>query len=199
MIVLLLLTTGCFSFQEDYGTVGNPRTVVSRAISVPRTMDGVVNIDSLLADIETEVQEVLPGAYLRGFVFAGQGKDLATLDGRIIFAFVQVCSGILGERIVVADGTVDTEQRTLTISTVDLTNYYPSTSPLVLRKGLSLTEIAAIAYTQLEDMGFGHHEITLTRLPDNEWVVVCGEFGTLEQECRFKIDSVTGEVTNVTQ
>jgi hypothetical protein len=85
------------------------------------------------------------------------------------------------------------------VNTRDVTGHHLANNQLNFDNGLSLAEIAAIAYTQLEDMGFGHHEITLTRLPDNEWVVVCGEFGTLEQECRFKIDSMTGEITDVAQ
>jgi len=194
-VCLLMLTScgACFSPRIDYGTVDNPRTTFS-AVSVTRTIEGVVNIDMLLADVDAEIQEMLPGAYLRGIVFAGQARNLATLDGRIIFSFVHVHSRILGEQTITAGAAVDTEQQTLIIHTIDETGYYPSTERLDLDEGLPLSEIAAIACVQLEDMGFGEDEITLTRLHNNEWVVVCGEIGTLQQRCRFTIDATTGDI-----
>jgi len=183
----------CLSPSIDYGAVDDPRTIFS-AISVPRAIEGVVNIDILLADVDTEIQGVLPGAYLRGIVFAGQARNLPTLDGRIVFSFILVRSRVLGKQTITAGATVDTEQQALIIRTRDETGYYPSTEQLDLDEGLPLSEVAVIAFAQLEDMGFGEDEITLTRLHNNEWVVVCGEIGTLEQKCRFTIDATTGDI-----
>jgi hypothetical protein len=182
----------------DYGTVDNPWTT-QRSANVPRTTEGSVDIETLLFDVKAVVHEILPDAYLRGVVFAGYAYDLDTLDGRIIFDFVQINRKILGEQIVTAGVTVETETQILRVRTRDETGYYPSTDQLYLAEGLPLREIALIALAQLEEIGFEEHEITLTRLQDNEWVVVCGEIGTLEQECRFEIDAMTGETSDVSQ
>lgn len=199
--VSLLLLTGCgsiFPSRVDYGTVDNPWTT-QRSANVPRTTEGSVDIETLLFDVKAVVHEILPDAYLRGVVFAGYAYDLDTLDGRIIFDFVQINRKILGEQIVTAGVTVETETQILRVRTRDETGYYPSTDQLYLAEGLPLREIALIALAQLEEIGFEEHEITLTRLQDNEWVVVCGEIGTLEQECRFEIDAMTGETSDVSQ
>lgn len=192
---LLLSRGACLSSGVDYGTVDSPRTICG-TVSVPRTTEGVVDIDVLLADIEPQVQVVLPGAYLRGIVFSGQAEKLVSLDGEIVFDFVSVRSRVLWEKIIVASATVEAEQQTLRIQTMDVTGHYPSINRLDLNQGLSLEEISTIAYAQLENIELEGREITLTRLQDSEeWVVSCREIETLEQECRFKIDAITGEVT----
>ena len=192
----LLLLTCCgihLPPEARYGTIDNPRTTY-RPVSVPRNPVGVVDTDALFADVETEVRTMLPGAYLRGIVFAGQASDLATLDGGITFDFVQVRPRVLWKRIIVAAARVETEEQALRIRTRDETGHYPSTDRLSLDEGLPFRDIAAIAQEQLRDLGLEEHAIAVTRFGQNEWVVVCGEIGTFERECEFRIDALTGDI-----
>ena len=197
-IILLSSCVPCLQPRARYGPIENAHTIHT-VVRIPRTTTGVVDIDTLLSNVDEEVQSVLPGAHLRGIVFSGEATDLATLDGTIVLAYTHVKYRVLCREITLVAARVHTEQGTLRIRTVDATGHSVSTNRLKVDKYLPLEDIAAIALAQLQAMGLQEHVITLTRLQREPWVLVCNAIGTPQQGCSFEIDATTGEITDTSQ
>jgi hypothetical protein len=193
---MVMAMVGCGSGLLSGRTSRSPGElwVVRGEIAVPRTSEGVVDTEALEARVRAEVQRHLPRAYLRAFVFGGQAEGLTTLDGSIVYGYMQR-SGVVRKRIVLAHTRIETEAETIRITATDYTGYSILTEPMEAIVGLPPAEIAQIAYDQLHERGLDQQMVTLTWLDRGTWVLVCGELGTLERKCKFEIEPESGEVT----
>lgn len=172
--------------------------LVKSPMSVPRAENGAVDIRALVSDVQKEVLKTLPDAYLNGIVFAGRGRDLLELNGRIVLVFTEVRFFLSGRQVITGIATIETETETMEILFVDDTGHYPSIRRLDPQKGLSVPDIAAIGYARLADEDLLDCDVTLTRL-ENTWSLICGAIGTLERTCEFEIDPSTGQVITLKQ
>jgi hypothetical protein len=156
-----------------------------------------VDVDVVIESARQKVQEILPGAYLSFFSFAGKCEDLPELHGQIKLDFIQVQPALPRRRVRIAFASVDTIQRTMDIRTMDLSPYYWRTDPLIL-EGLKVEEVADILYQYLVDSGV--YDCTSTVIEfyrvrtEDRWEVACPDRPF--QTC-LEIDRSSGRIWGI--
>lgn len=201
--------------------VGWPKLVVSRAIGVVLIFASLlaacgrgkgefaettvevsqpgsaeIDFDLIVENVQDEVQQLLPDAYLRYVSLTAQCADLALLRGEVTLEFVQTRRTIFGEQIMIARAKVDTERKQLTIQTRDETEFYPATELLIL-DGLAIRDVAENLQDYLLAQEGCDGMVALARTnTGGAWGVRCGPPDQVFIEC-LEIDPTTGEITKL--
>jgi|GEM_PF-2659915 len=189
VLILSLSLIACRTGLEEIELVGIPTTVYD---STSQEIDMRVVVEGA----RRQAQMLLPEAYLRSFVFTGRCQDLPELLGQVKLDFVQVQSGLLRQRVMIAFVSVDTIQQTLSVRVRDHSAYYPSTEHLSMQEVSSFQDVADVAYEHIEALRGSDCDATMTRL-ENSWLVVCTEPGSGvlgPRVCEFEIDASTGQI-----
>ncbi|MBN1317587.1 MAG: hypothetical protein JXA42_19040 [Anaerolineales bacterium] len=155
-----------------------------------------VDLDLIIESSSSQVQAVLPNAFLVLIQFQGQCKDLVDLEGKFNIMFIQVSPGFPQRRLVRALATVYTEEEEMDIQFHDVSDKYPSTELLVMNEDLSMREIAEIAKREINDIGLESCDVLINGFGDY-WLVECTVSGSGvlgERICIFGIDAITGRV-----
>ncbi len=175
------------------------------ALPVSVSQPGVQEIDVgvVLASVESQVQEILPDAYLEFFGFSGDCQELPHLRGTINLGFDQVRKGLARRQVLSASASVNTVEGTMDLHFADHSSYYVLTSPLLLQEGLLVREIALLASENIVRLGAAPCDVNLTRSGARDaWLVVCtapgsGPLGP--RKCVFEMDPLTGRVRGAQQ
>jgi hypothetical protein len=190
-LCLVLFLSACAPAFQEVRVADVPVKVYK-----PGTQD--VDIDIVWESVTKKLGEMLPGAYFQGMVFSGKCQDLLKLQGKLVLVFAQVRPAIPQQRVVRATISVDVTKQTMGIHLKDESNFYPSTRRLALDSGLSVKEVAAIAYQHIIESGLSDCDVTLSQ-SDRTWDVRCGPLDNFVQECRFEIDASSGAISRRTK
>lgn len=180
-----------------------PIELTALPVSVSQPDSQEIDVEMVLASAESQVQKVLPDAYLEFFGFLGDCQELPHLRGTINLGFDQVQQGIVRGQVLAASISVNTVEETMDLYFADLSPYYISTAPLLLQNSLPVREIARQAYEHIIRLGVAPCDVNLTWSGiRNAWLVVCtapgsGPLGP--RRCEFAIDPLTGQVRDVQQ
>lgn len=176
-------------------------TALPVSVSQPGVQE--IDVEVVLASAESQVQEILPDAYLEFFGFSGDCQELLHLHGTINLGFDQVRRGLARQQVLSASASVNTVEGTMDLHVADYSLYYVSTSPLLLQEGLPVREIALLASENIIRLGVAPCDVNLTRSGARDaWLVVCtapgsGSLGS--RKCVFEIDPFTGQVHGAQQ
>jgi len=161
-----------------------------------------IDVGVILVSAESQIQRVLPDAYLEFFGFSGDCQALPYLRGTINLGFIQV-RGIVRQQVLAASASVDTIKGEMDLRFFDHSPYHVSTTPLSLQDSLPVKKIAMLAYGNIIRLGVAPCDVNLTRSGGRDaWLVVCtapGSGSLGPRQCEFEIDSLTGQVYGVRQ
>jgi len=180
-----------------------PIELAALPVSVSQPSIQEIDVEVVLANAESQVQEILPDAYLEFFGFSGDCQELPHLHGTINLGFVQVRRGLARHQVLSAFASVNMAEGTMDLHFGDHSSYYVSTSPLLLQDGLPVREIALLASENIIGLGAAPCDVNLTRSGARDaWLVECtapGSGSLGPRKCVFEIDPFTGQVRGAQQ
>ena len=187
LFLAVWLTVGLVACSNDNTQVTQVPIEVSRYGSTE------IDIDLVIENSRADVGKALSGAYLTSMSVVAPCEDLAAFRGEINLDFAQVRQGLLGERIIVARATIDTQHQSLTFAVQDETDQNLGRKPLVV-KTQDVKTIAGSVVTYLKSTQGCRGTIVLARVgPDIPWRVRCGPPDKVFIEC-LEIDPNTGQI-----
>ena len=191
VIVILLLSFICCEQKPVFELV---ETLTALPLVVSRSPNTAVDLDVIMTEVQTKVQEKLPGAYFSGLSVRGECQELSKLDGALNLSFVKVKRRFLAEQIFVAQAEVIPSQQTMEIKIWLDSDRVTAPDPLVTDE--QLKETLQIVDHRLSTFGVSNCEVSLSKFRE-AWSVRCTSYDRQTTPCLFGIDAETGEITGV--
>ncbi len=164
ILLLFVLIAGCSRFQESRLT-GIP-------VSVYRPGTSEVDIGLIYEAATEKVHEILPRAYFAGMVFSGKCYGLLSLQGKIVFIFLQTRIGIPRKQVLRGVVTVRTQQQTMDLWYTDETNHYPNLNGEPFPGDHAFRDLVSLAHRHVTDLGISDCDITIGQLEEGASRVV---------------------------
>jgi len=164
-------------------------------VEVTNARTGSVDVESILSSAQHEVWKYLPGAYINAYAFTGRCDALPSTKGKFHYQFIRIDESFPKDRVFGAFVSVNTIHETMYVEFIDYTDLDFRTAGLTFGANeISFDEMTRIAHDYISRSGLSGCDVTINRI-GNSWIVRCGAIENFVQECLFKIDPMTGEIT----
>ncbi len=195
---IALILTACLIFLSLNACASTFKPVYATGIPISLPDTSYITMDTILMQVDQQVQKYVPGAYASSLTFLGQCEDLDEMVGKINIGYVRIDRKFrLRARVIVGIVSIDKLNETMEMQFEDHTEHYPLTiPPSALAENLLLFDVAKLANNHIESLAVSNCDITLTYLGDT-WHVLCTESGSGPLGawlCAFEIDNVTLQI-----
>jgi hypothetical protein len=174
---------------------GEEVNIVGIPIKTRGDEKGSIDFQLVIDETENEVKKIFPEGSYQGAVLFTTCANLPYGDGRLAIAYVGKRKEVLGfgKNIYQVIAEIDTTRSKLDLSSIDVTDYYPTIASYSKPTNKDFQDVLTIVHNYLNEKRIESCEVTISQL-ENQWDILCDPKNATEAKCDFSIDATTYEI-----